>query len=149
MKSKAYEEVKRFYARLANELNWLPGAAFGKNANVQIEQPMIEYRKSVNNLNGMPLQSVVSVGMGPARAGAQPAKDEQKESSGNPLTKGLGGVFGKKKKHDDAEPAPAGVAGSLIDMQTDVTSISTDALDASLFQIPAGFTEETKEHKAK
>lgn len=45
---KAYEEVKRFYARLAKELNWLRGAAFGKNANVQIEQPMIEYRKSVN-----------------------------------------------------------------------------------------------------
>lgn len=142
---KAYDEVKRFYVRLAKELNWLPGEVLGGNSNVQIQQPMVEYRKSVTNLNGMPLQSMVSVGMGTMQAGAPPAGN-----SPNPISKGLGGMFGKKKKHDDADQAPAGVAGSLMDMQTDVTSISTDSLDTSLFQIPAGFMQETsKERKSK
>jgi hypothetical protein len=145
---KAYEEVKRFYIRLAKELDWLPGAAFGGNSNVQIAQPMIEYQKSANNLSGMPLQTVVSIGMGAAPSGSQPASDEAKSSSGNPLTKGLGGVF-KKKKHEDEEPAAAGTPGSLVDMQTDVTSISTDTLDASLFQVPAGFTLVKKEDSSK
>jgi len=144
---KAYEEVKRFYMRMAKELDWVPGAVFGNNSNVQIQQPMIEYRKSLNDLSGMPLQTFVSIGMG-AAGGTEPARDEAKSSSGNPLAKGLGGVF-KKKKHEDEEPAPAGTPGSLVDMQTDVTSISTDTLDASLFQVPAGFKLETKEHSSK
>jgi hypothetical protein len=147
---KAYDEVKRFYVRLAKELDWVPGATMGQNSNVQIAQPMIEYHKSANNLSGMPLQTVVSIGMGAAPSGSQPSKEEAKSSSGNPLAKGLGGVFGKKKKHDEDEPAAAaGTPGSLMDMQTDVTSISTSSLDASLFQVPAGFTQETKEHGSK
>ena len=146
---RGYDEVKHFYMRMAKELDWVPGAALGGNA--QISPAMVEYRKSANDLNGMPLQSLVSVGMGTADAAARPAKSEEKESSGNPITRGIGGVFSKKKKHDDddQEKAPAGVAGSLMDMSMEVTSISVKPIDASLFEVPAGFKLDNKDHKVK
>lgn len=141
---KGYDEVKRFYQRMAKELDWVPGAALG--ANPQITPAMVEYRKSAANLNGMPLLSLVSVGMaGQPGAPQQTSRDDQKQSSGNPLSGGIGGLFGRKKKKDDAAQddksgsAPSGTPGSLMDTTTEVTSVSTTAVDAGLFQIPAGY----------
>jgi hypothetical protein len=147
---KGYDEVKRFYMRMAKELDWLPGAALGANA--QIAPAMVEYRKSAAALNGMPLLSMVSVGMAgqPGQTNTPQASDDQKQSSSNPLTKGLGGIFGKKKKKDDAaqddsssssNAAPAGTPGSLMDTTLEVTSISTAIVDASLFKIPEGYKQ--------
>ncbi|MCU1332209.1 MAG: hypothetical protein JWM08_1201 [Candidatus Angelobacter sp.] len=148
---KGYDEVKHFYQRMAKELNWIPGAMVGGNA--QIAPAMIEFRKSATTLNGMPLFSLVSVGMsGQPGAPQQTSRDEQKQSGGNPLSNGIGGLFGKKKKKDDASPqgdksgsTPSGTPGSLMDSATEVTSVSTNAVDPSLFQIPAGYKQvETK-----
>jgi hypothetical protein len=143
---KGYDEVKRFYQRMAKELDWVPGAVLG--ANPQIAPAMVEYRKSAATLSGMPLLSLVSVGMA-GQPGAPPpaAHDDQKESSGNPITHGIGGIFGKKKKKDDAAQddkstsAPAGTPGSLMDTTTEVTSVSTSAVDAGLFKIPEGYKQ--------
>jgi hypothetical protein len=147
---KGYDEVKRFYTRMAKELDWLPGAALGANA--QIAPAMVEYRKSAAALNGMPLLSMVSVGMAgqAGQTNTSQSSDDQKQSSSNPLTKGLGGIFGKKKKKDDAaqddsssssNAAPAGTPGSLMDTTVEVTSISTATVDASLFKIPEGYKQ--------
>jgi hypothetical protein len=144
---KGYDEVKRFYQRMAKELDWVPGAVLG--ANPQITPAMVEYRKSAATLNGMPLLSLVSVGMaGQPGAPQQASHDDQKESSGNPITHGIGGIFGKKKKKDDAaqddksgSSMPSGTAGSLMDTTTEVTSVSTSAVDAGLFKIPDGYKQ--------
>jgi hypothetical protein len=153
---KGYDEVKRFYQRLAKELDWVPGAVFG--ANPQVTPAMVEYRKSAASLNGMPLLSMVSVGMEGqgGQAGAPPtAKDDQKSSGSNPITHGIGGIFGKKKKKDDAtqddssgksgansSSTPGSAPGnSLLDTTTEVTSVSTSVVDASLFQIPQGYKQ--------
>jgi hypothetical protein len=143
---KGYDEVKHFYQKMAKEMDWVPGAMVGGNA--QIAPAMVEYRKSATALNGMPLLSLVSVGMA-GQPGAQPqtSRDDQKQSSGNPLSNGIGGLFGKKKKKDDAaqqddksgSSAPSSPAGSLMDTTTEVTSVSTTAVDASLFETPAGY----------
>ena len=146
---KGYEEVKRFYQRLAKELDWLPGTMVSGNA--QIAPAMVEYRKSATALNGMPLLSRVSVGMaGQPGAAPQTSRDEQK-SSGNPITGGIGGLFGKKKKKDDAAQddssgsKPTGTPGSLMDTSAEVTSISTSAVNADLFKVPDGYKQiETK-----
>jgi hypothetical protein len=110
----------------------------------------VEYRKSAASLNGMPLLSTVSVGM--AGQGAPPpqaAHDDQK-SSGNPITHGIGGIFGKKKKKDDAaqnDSANSGASNSaapsnsLMDTTLEVTSVSTNAVDAGLFEIPQGYKQ--------
>jgi len=96
----------------------------------------------------MPLLSLVSVGMaGQPGAPQQAAHDDQKDSGGNPLTNGIGGIFGRKKKKDDAAqddkstPASAGTPGSLMDTTTEVTSVSTSAVDAGLFKIPEGYKQ--------
>jgi hypothetical protein len=145
---KGWEEMKRFYAKMAKELDWVPGAMLGGDA--QISQPMVEYRKSTANLNGLPLVSYVSVGMGPnpgttgqaAQASPSPEKKE-----GNVISKGIGGMlggFGKKNKNDSAQQgsSSAGQTGSsLMDMTTEVTSVSNNSIDASLFEIPADYKQ--------
>src|SRR5689334_21639342 len=142
---KGYDEVKRFYMRMAKELDWVPGAVLG--ANPQITPAMVEYRKSAATLSGMPLLSVVSAGMAGQPGAPQAAHDDQKDSGGNPITHGIGGIFGRKKKKDDAAqdnkstPAPAGTPGSLIDTTTEVTSVSTNAVDAGLFKVPDGYKQ--------
>ncbi|MGB9121044.1 MAG: hypothetical protein WCE73_10525 [Candidatus Angelobacter sp.] len=138
---KGYDEVKRFYQRMAKELDWLPGTMMGGNA--QIAPAMVEYRKSATALNGMPLSSLVSVGMaGQPGAPEQTSRDDQK-SSGNPITGGIGGLFGKKKKKDDAaqDDKPTGTPGSLMDTSSEVTSVSTSAVDAGLFKVPEGYKQ--------
>jgi hypothetical protein len=139
---KGYDEVKHFYQRMAKELDWLPGTMMG--GNTQIAPAMVEYRKSATALNGMPLLSMVSVGMaGQPGAAQQTSRDDQK-SSGNPISS-IGGLFGKKKKKDDAaqddKSTPSGTPGSLMDTSTEVTSVSTSAVDANLFKIPDGYKQ--------
>jgi len=142
---KGYDEVKHFYQRMAKELDWLPGTMMGGNA--QIAPAMIEYRKSATALNGMPLFSLVSVGMAGQQGAPQQASHDDQKSSGNPITGGIGGLFGKKKKKDDAaqddqsNAKPSGAAGSLMDTSTEVTSVSTSAVDASLFKVPDGYKQ--------
>src|SRR5258707_8086029 len=132
---KGYDEVKHFYQRMAKEMDWVPGAMVGGNA--QIAPAMVEYRKRATALNGMPLLSLVSVGMaGQPGAPQQTSHDDQK-SSGNPIS-GIGGLFGRKKKKDDAaqddkaNAKPSGAPGSLMDTTSEVTSVSTGAVDANL-----------------
>ena len=96
---KGYDEVKRFYQRMAKEMDWVPGAMMGANA--QIAPAMVEYRKSATALNGMPLFSLVSVGMAGQPGAPQQASHDDQKSSGNPISS-IGGIFGKKKKKDDA-----------------------------------------------
>lgn len=146
---KGYDEMKRFYMRLAKELDWVPGAVLG--ANPQIAPAMVEYRKTAANLDGMPLLSMVSVGMNGQPGAPQAAADDQKQQSsgGNPITHSIGGLFGKKKKKDDAtqDDASAGApnssapSNSLMDTTVEVTSVSTSAVDAALFQIPQGYKQ--------
>jgi hypothetical protein len=66
------------------------------------------------------------------------------------MTKGLGGLFGKKKKQDDAadqnsqNPPPPSTPGSLIEMTIEVNSYSDAPLDSSLFEVPAGYSRVTE-----
>jgi hypothetical protein len=142
---KGYDEVKHFYQRMAKELDWLPGTMMGGNA--QIAPAMVEYRKSATALNGMPLSSLVSVGMAGQHGAPQQASHDDQKSSGNPITGGIGGLFGKKKKKDDAaqddqsNAKPSGAPGSLMDTSTEVTSVSTSTVDAGLFKIPEGYKQ--------
>jgi hypothetical protein len=142
---KGYDEVKHFYQRMAKELDWLPGTMMGGNA--QIAPAMVEYRKSATALNGMPLFSLVSVGMAGQEGAPQQTSHDDQKSSGNPITGGIGGLFGKKKKKDDAaqddqsNAKPSGAAGSLMDTTSEVTSVSTSAVDANLFKVPDGYKQ--------
>lgn len=159
-----YDEMQQFYIKMAKELNWLPGT-MGSMAgmNSQMGSAMDEFRKNAIKVKGMPLLTTVSMGMGvsgmPADQGGQaaqqpaPAQQTSDSSSSVPtntkdaISKGLGnmlGGFGKKKKQQDQQAADAGSAqpsspNSLMDTTTQVTAYSSDSLDKSLFDIPAGY----------
>jgi hypothetical protein len=145
---KGHDELKAFYLRLAKELDWLPGAVLG--ANPQMNVASVELQKSNARLNGMPLLTYTSMGMGPGQAGTSGQNQQQSQPqshSSNPVS-AIGGLFGKKKKDDSAQQdsgsaagAPASPSGSLMDITTEVTSISTSRLDAALFETPGGFKQ--------
>ena len=132
-----YAELKKFNLRLAKELAWLPGTAFG--GSMQISPAIVEFRKEAANLDGMPLEQVVSFGgAGSSQAGAQ-----TNPTPSNPISRGLG-VFHKKKPEATPSPSPAAGAAttdgkSMLDMTVDVTALSTDTINASAFEIPQGY----------
>jgi len=139
---KGYDELKSFYVHMAKELDWLPGAVF--SSNVQMNMASVELQKSTAKLSGLPLLQYTSMGFGQPGSTSTGQAQQQQQQSGNPITKGLGGIFGKKNKQDNPQQPNAGAqttAGSLMDMTIEVTSVSTSALDPSLFDVPAGFKQ--------
>ena len=149
---KGHDEARRFYMRLAKELDWLPGEMASGAGNVQIAPAMAEFRKNAFNMTGFPLLQYVSVG---GTGTGQPGQSESKAQSspstpGGAIAKGIGGLFGRKKKKEDeqaqqdsanADSKPASPANSLMDMTLEVTSVSIDPVDKSLFDIPPGYKQ--------
>lgn len=178
------EEVQAFGAKMAQELDWAPGAMFGENP--QMQDAMAEFRKNASALKGFPLEQLVSFGMegmgqGTTTTGAQTqggggttasssgnqtggetqSGGQTQSSGGGGLLggfgkKGLGGMLGglgKKKQSPESSSTQSGGSsggttaqsgsnsGSLMDLDTVVTSYSNDSLDPSLFEVPAGYTE--------
>lgn len=178
-----YDEVRQFYMKMSKELDWLPGSM--GMANPQMKQAGEEFKKNAIKMDGMPLVQYTSFGMaangqagqgqsaGGQATSTQTSQQQQPSSSDNStptsakeaLTKGLGGLFGKKKQQQqqgdssastsagsgasNAPPPPAPVAGSMMDMTIEVTSYSKDSLDASLFEVPAGYTQVQPETSGK
>ena len=169
-----YDEIRRFYVKMAKEMDWVPGATMSGLANSNVQVSMAELKKNNIKLGGMPLMQTLSMTMGgngmpPANAAGQtptsappPSAQTQEPTSAKDAIAqsiagrfGLGG-FGKKKKADqpaasqpastdNSQPAstaaPAGTPGALMEMTIEVTSFSSNALDKSLFDVPAGYTQ--------
>ena len=160
-----YDQMQAFYAKMAKELDWLPGemgSVMGAS-NVQMGSAMEEFRKHAATIKGMPMLTYTSMGMGPmgatqaqaATAQSQTQQQSQTDSSTptNPkdaIMKGLGGMFKKKQQQQQADSsantgasgtAPPAPSNSMIDTTTEVTSFSSDPLDANLFDVPAGYTQ--------
>jgi hypothetical protein len=162
-----YHEIREFYLKMAKEMDWVPGQMMqGMASNVQMS--MTELRKSnLAHITGMPMITYLSMSMAangtqpaaaqsqpqaqPAPPPQQPTQDNSIPTSANAVVmKGLGGMFKKKQQQQqDSQAAnahgtsanPASTPGSLMDMQTEITSYSSDSLDASLFEPPAGYTQ--------
>jgi hypothetical protein len=162
-----YDEVRQFYMKMAKEMDWLPGSM--GMANPQMTQATEEFKKNALKVDGMPLLQYTSFGTaangqtaqsgtGQSAGQTQPQQDKSSASndstSSNPrdaITKSLGGLFGKKKQQqqqadkpassNNGPPPPAPAAGSMMDMTIEVTAYSKDKLDASLFDVPAGYTQ--------
>jgi hypothetical protein len=164
-----YQEVRNFYKRMAEKINWTPGGNMFA-ANPQVSGGMAEVYKEVAKLDGVPVQQLVSMGASgqPGTAGAssdgsaapppqQPAQQQPaaQPSIGGAIGGALGGRFGLGRKKTpppaDQPAAPAsgsgsasgaqsqGAPGSLLEMTTELSSFSSNAADESLFSVPAGF----------
>lgn len=157
-----YHEVSDFYRKMASEIGWSPNASFG--ADPRMMKSMVELYKSGKIPTGLPLLTTVNM-LAEGQPGAQGAAQQQpvqphQQSSNSPsditnpsaaAAKAIGGMLGgfghrhKKKQEDEQQnastPQTVAPANSLLTMTTRVTSYSTDPMDSSLFQIPAGFTQ--------
>lgn len=164
-----YDEIRDFHVKMAKELDWVPGTMGGmlgvNMGNPQMGSAMEEFRKNAATVKGMPLLETVSMGMAgnsqqPPQAqnaqGNSPAQSSPPQPSQNTsvptsasgaIGQGLSGIFGGlKKKKQEQQPQPADTSatpaqpGALLEMTIEVTSFSSDSLDSSWFEVPAGYT---------
>ena len=160
-----YGEVRDFHKRMAERLNWNPGGNMFMS-DPKVSQGMAEVYKEVAKLDGMPVQQNISMGMagqpGAAEGGTAPAQQQsqpqaqqqpaQPQSVGGALGSALGSRFGlgRKKPADQqassdnpsasgGQASGSGAPGSLMEMTTELNSYSSNAVDPSLFEVPAGF----------
>jgi hypothetical protein len=149
-----YQEVGDFYKKMAKEVNWVPPT--GITVNPQVSEGMAELQKNESLYKGLPLLQYLSMTMVGAQGSTTDSQRQDSQpssaSSGPPtsasdaVVKGLGQMFGKRKKKDEAPaadanagssasnpPPPSSVPGSLIEMTIEVTSFSDAPLDPSLF----------------
>ena len=152
-----YQEVRDFYKRMAEKINWTPGGnMFAQNP--QVSQGMAEVYKEASKVDGVPVQQMITMGgtgTVPPQDGSAPAAQPQQQqqpaerpSVGGALGGALGGRFGlgRKKSSSSDQPPPqtqegsgGRVAGSLLEMTTELSSFSSNAVDPSQFEVPAGF----------
>jgi len=160
-----YGEVRDFHKRMAEKINWNPGGNMFMS-DPKVSQGMAEVAKEVAKLDGMPVQQNISMGMagqpGAAEGGTAPAQQQsqpqaqqqpaERPSVGGALGSALGGRFGlgKKKPADQqassdnasasgGQASGSGAPGSLLEMTTELSSYSSNAVDPSLLEVPAGF----------
>jgi hypothetical protein len=162
-----YQEIGEFYKKMAKEVNWVPPSNI--HVDPRMTQGMSELQKNSATLKGLPLLSYISMGI-PPQPGTDPnasqassntsSNDSSKStdsgssvptSSSDAVVKSLGSLFGNKKKKQQDDNAKAGTPvpppnpnpdpNALMEMTTQVSSFSDSPLDASLFEIPAGYAQ--------
>jgi len=150
-----FAEMRDFQKKMVEKLNWTPGSNMFM-ANPEVAKGMAEAGKEISKLDGVPVLQIVSMGPeGSAPqdgATPQPTAQQQQQprpSLGGALGGALGGKFGLGRKKNQEQPqeqaqTPAAQnasaqSGSLIDMTTEFSNFQTGSVDASVFEIPAGF----------
>jgi hypothetical protein len=158
-----YQDVRNFYKRMAEKLNWTPGGSMFMQ-NPDVAKGMAEVYKEVAKVDGVPVEQNIAMypsGVTPPEPGSTPPPQQQeakqdKPSIGGALGGALGGRFGLgRKKTSSDQPQQSGNAssgggspsGSLMEMTTQLTSFNSNAVDDSVFAVPAGFKKVESEMK--
>jgi hypothetical protein len=166
-----YQEFAQFYRRMAQDVNWMKLPPMNIQIDPRMAEGMSELQKNSDAMKGFPLLSYVSMTLaatpdGQTASSQNGAQSQQQSnssasnsntssddtiptSSSDAMMKGLGGLFGRKKHNDDSSssqagglpPNPNSNPNALMEITTQVSSFSTDSLDAALFDVPAGYTQ--------
>lgn len=159
-----YAEVREFHKRMAQKLNWVPGSSMMAGGQ-ESAKGMAEMYKEMSKLNGVPVLQLTKMNMGgaipqgeqPEAAGTappppppEPQVEPERPSLGGALGR-LGGRFGgfgrKKQKEQTTDQTSSGQAPaaggppSMMEMTTELSGFSSGAVDASRFEVPAGFKQ--------
>jgi hypothetical protein len=146
-----YEEIKAFELKMAQKMGAIfrPGMAQQAMANPDMVQGMAQAAKEMAKVDGVPIENVTRMGGSieelQAAGEAKPIeKPEEKQSTGA-VAAGIAGRlsgFGRKKE-DKPAPASEEKQGSsmLVEMTSERSLFSTTSVDASKFEVPAGFKE--------
>jgi len=163
-----YDEVRAFYKKMGEKLNWTPGGNPMMAGRPDMAKAMAEMYKEGSKMDGMPVYEVVKMGgsvegMQPGAPPASPeqpaaqAQQEQPSSIGGALGGALAGRFGlgrkKKPQTDDSQAAAAqpqqaqasGGSASLMEMTIEMSNFSSAAVDGAKFDVPAGFSKVEEE----
>ncbi|HEY3835029.1 MAG TPA: hypothetical protein VGL72_00585 [Bryobacteraceae bacterium] len=159
-----YEEIRHFYRRMAEKLNWVPGPG-GMLNRPDIARGMSELYKEGAKMDGVPVMQIIKMGgnvQGAPQNGdsSQPPPQSSSSSSsssapptsvGSAIGSALGGRFGlgrKKQPQQNSDSSSSqsasssnsgNASGSLMEMTIELTSYSSAPVDTGLFAIPAGF----------
>ncbi len=166
-----YDQVRDFYRRMGEKMGAMtagvgfdlskmlaqnPGATqamtdMGKEMQKVKGVPILQVMRMGSTFDGKPLPAASEAPLPPDNSPAMPSgSDIAKQSVASALTSKLGGFgFGKKKKEE--QPAPdananqngQGTPTSAVLMETQITvsSFSSDPVDASHFEVPAGYKQ--------
>src|SRR5205085_914988 len=156
-----YREVRDFYRRMSEQIAWAPGGNMFM-AYPDVAKGMAEVYKEISKVDGMPVLQTVTMtaaGESAGQSGAAPSGNttaqpqQEKPSLGGALGGALGGRFGLgKKKSQPAESSPAAAgnttaSASLLEMNTELSGFSSNAVSDADFAIPAGFRKVEPEMK--
>jgi hypothetical protein len=161
-----YEEVRNFYARMAQKMPFNPAASgMAGQMMAQHSKGMSELVKEMSKLDGVPVLQITRIGgsgappsegqAGAAQSQSAPAASADSEQStgvgrAGRIAAGLGGFggFGRKKKQaepaqEQPQQASSSSAGpeALMELTTELSGFSSSPVDGSKFQTPAGFKQ--------
>jgi hypothetical protein len=148
-----YSEVRAFYQRMGAKLAWTPGASAFTQGRGDMAKAFGDLSKESAKLQGVPVMQVVSMagasaegqqGQPPAAQTNRQEKQSEPTSIGGALGRlgGLGGLGRKKQEPAKQEQtAPASAPGTLLEMTTESMNFSAGSVDASKFEVPAGFKQ--------
>jgi hypothetical protein len=163
-----YQEVRDFYQRMAQKLNWTPGGGFMAQGRSEMMRGMADLQKEAAKLDGVPVYQVTkftiqgaTVPEGQEPPQEQPRQQPQVEQPEKPSVGGalgrlggrLGGLGRRRKAEPEAAPPPKAApeqgaappqgeaSAALMEITTELTSFSNAAIDPSKLEVPAGFKQ--------
>jgi hypothetical protein len=163
-----YDQVRDFYKRMGEKMGVMTaGVGFDMSRmlaqNPGATQAMTDMGKEMQKIKGVPVMQIMRMGstmdgkplpaaseapLPPDNSPAMPSgSDIAKQSMASAISSKLGGFgFGKNKKEEPAPDQSASQNGQaqataavLMETQISVSSFSSDAVDGSRFEVPAGY----------
>jgi len=161
-----YNEVKSFYERMAQKLSWLPGMV-PMAGGPETSRALAEAYKEFAKMDGVPLLQVSKMTMGSAadaqaaQAGAAEQAEQPQQQQQAEAPKSLGAALGRlgggrlglgRRRQQEEQPAQqqpqqaqqqqqAGGAPSMMELTTELSGFSTNAVADSTFEVPASFKQ--------
>ena len=138
-----YDEVRAFHKKMAEKINWTPGGGMFNRPDVS--KGMAEVSKEEANQDGVPVLQFTTMGGNGQPGAGQAASSDQAQSQPKPSFGGLlGGAIGVRRSKSSSSDPPAqsgsgSGSGSLLEMKTELSGFSANAVDSAQMSIPAGF----------
>jgi hypothetical protein len=142
-----YEQVKAFHQKMAQKMarEFQPELSRMAMSDPRMMQGMAEAAKEMSKVSGVPVETVMKMGSGITVDTTDSSSQKESPSvarvAGSAITGRI--PFGRKPKIDDPPDQKKDSSGPalLLEMTTELTSFSSAAVDASKFDVPAGFKQ--------
>lgn len=141
-----YEQVKAFRQKMAQKMarEFQPELSRMAMSDPRMMQGMTESAKELSKIAGVPVETVMKMGTNITVDTTDSSSQQKGPSVRDAITGSI--PFGRKKKNEEPPPEKKtddkqSGAALLLEMTTDMTGFSTAAVDASKFDIPAGFKQ--------